>query len=116
MYFQKTPAAGKPGETADYRRALCPGFRPEDFHDIPRTLKEQVQKAVDCYNAGAQILHIHVREEDGKPSKRMSRFNEFLAAVRDAVPKMILQVGFDLLRPDGDTARWPNLDTRHLLA
>ena len=24
-----------------------PGFIPEDFSDIPRTLKEQVQKAVD---------------------------------------------------------------------
>ena len=117
MYFQKDSLLPENQEKLLITAApYAPGFVPEDFHDIPRTLKEQVQKAVDCYNAGAQILHIHVREEDGKPSKRMSRFNEFLAAVRDAVPKMILQVGGSIsFAPDGDTARWPNLDTRHLL-
>ena len=117
MYFQKDSLLPENQEKLLITAApFGPGFIPEDFSDIPRTLKEQVQKAVDCYNAGAQILHIHVREEDGKPSKRMSRFNEFLAAVRAAVPKMILQVGGSIsFAPDGDTARWPNLDTRHLL-
>ena len=27
------------------------------------------QKAVDCYNAGATVLHLHVRELDGKGSQ-----------------------------------------------
>ena len=38
-----------------------------------------MQKAVDCYNAGATVLHVHVREVDGKGSKRLSKFNELLA-------------------------------------
>ena len=57
---------------------------------LPVTWEEQTQAAVDCFNAGATILHIHVREADGKGSKRMSMFNELLARLRVAVPDMIL--------------------------
>ena len=52
-----------------------PEFLPGDSSDIPITMDQQVQKAVDCYNAGASLLHVHVREEDGKGSKRLSKFN-----------------------------------------
>ena len=56
-----------------------PEWEPGDFpEDIPVTMDEQVQKAVDCYNAGASVLHIHVRELNGKGSKRLSQFNELL--------------------------------------
>ena len=52
-----------------------PEWIPSDFpQDIPVTMEEQVQKAVDCYNAGATVLHLHVRELDGKGSKRLSKF------------------------------------------
>ena len=71
-----------------------PEWQPRDFpEDIAVSMKDQVQKAVDCYNAGATVLHTHVREEDGKGSKRLSKFNELLARLRDAVPDMVLQVG-----------------------
>jgi hypothetical protein len=40
-----------------------PEWLPSDFpEDIAVTMDEQVQKAVDCYNAGATVLHVHVRE------------------------------------------------------
>ena len=55
-----------------------PQFVPSDSDDIPVTMAEQVQKAVDCWNAGATVLHVHVREADGKGSKRLSMFNEML--------------------------------------
>lgn len=68
-------------------------WQPEDFPgEIPSTVEEQVQKAVDCYNAGATVLHIHARENNGKVSRRISRMNEVLAGLRQAVPDMILQV------------------------
>ena len=71
-----------------------PEWIPSDFpEDIAVTMDDQVQKAVDCYNAGATVLHVHVREADGKGSKRLSKFNELLARLRDAVPDMVLQVG-----------------------
>ncbi len=70
-----------------------PEWLPSDSVDIPISMDQQVQKAVDCYNAGATVLHVHVREADGKGSKKMSTFNEMLARLRVAVPKMVLQVG-----------------------
>src|SRR4029450_172050 len=96
-----------------------PEWLPEDSDDIPLTMDEQVQKAVDCYNAGATVLHIHVREADGKGSKRLSMFNEMLSRLREAVPDMVLQVGGSIsFAPEGEgsDAKWLSDDTRHMLA
>ncbi|MBP6777875.1 MAG: 3-keto-5-aminohexanoate cleavage protein, partial [Piscinibacter sp.] len=96
-----------------------PEFLPGDSDDIPVTMAEQVQKAVDCYNAGATVLHVHCREADGKGSKRLSMFNEMLDRLRTAVPKMLLQVGGSIsFAPEGEgaEAQWLNDDTRHMLA
>lgn len=96
-----------------------PEFLPEDSDDIPVSMDEQVQKAVDCYNAGATVLHVHVREANGKGSKRLSMFNELLARLRIAVPDMLLQVGGSIsFAPQGEgaAAEWLSLDTRHMLA
>lgn len=97
-----------------------PEWIPSDFpEDIPVTMAEQVQKAVDCYNAGATVLHLHVRELDGKGSKRLSMFNELIAGVRKAVPDMIIQVGGSISfapESDGAAAKWLSDDTRHMLA
>jgi len=97
-----------------------PEWMPEDFpEDIPLTMDEQVQKAVDCYEAGATVLHLHVRELDGKGSKRLSKFNELIAGVREAVPDMIIQVGGSISfapEGEGEAAKWLSDDTRHMLA
>jgi uncharacterized protein (DUF849 family) len=97
-----------------------PEWIPSDFSDdIAVTMKEQVQKAVDCYNAGASVLHLHVRELDGKGSKRLSKFNELIAGVRQAVPDMVIQVGGSISfapESDGAAAKWLSDDTRHMLA
>ncbi|MGV9665199.1 3-keto-5-aminohexanoate cleavage protein [Nocardia niigatensis] len=96
-----------------------PEFLPGDSDDIPVTMDEQIQKAVDCYNAGAQVLHVHVREADGRGSKRFELFNEMLGRLREAVPEMILQVGgsISFAPPEGaEQAKWLDYDTRHLLA
>ncbi|MFD7626591.1 3-keto-5-aminohexanoate cleavage protein [Streptomyces sp. NPDC059851] len=96
-----------------------PEWLPGDADDLPLTMDEHVQAAVDCYNAGATVLHIHVRELDGKGSKRMSMFNELLGRLREAVPDMLLQIGGSIsFAPEGEggDARWLAYDTRHLLA
>ncbi|MGF6722230.1 uncharacterized protein (DUF849 family) [Paraburkholderia sp. GAS41] len=98
----------------------APSWVPSDFpEDIPVTMDEQIQKAVDCYNAGATVLHLHVRELDGKGSKRLSKFNELIAGVRHAVPEMIIQVGGSISfapETEGAAAKWLSDDTRHMLA
>ncbi|WP_250455354.1 3-keto-5-aminohexanoate cleavage protein [Caballeronia sp. ATUFL_M2_KS44] len=98
----------------------APAWVPSDFpEDIPVTMEQQIQKAVDCYNAGATVLHLHVRELDGKGSKRLSKFNELIAGVRNAVPEMIIQVGGSISfapETEGAAAKWLSDDTRHMLA
>ncbi|MGC8536696.1 MAG: 3-keto-5-aminohexanoate cleavage protein [Rhizomicrobium sp.] len=96
-----------------------PEFLPGDSDDIPVTIEEQVQKAVDCWNAGASVLHVHVRELDGSGSKRLSMFNEMLVRLREAVPDMLLQVGGSISfapEGEGEEAKWLSDDTRHMLA
>src|SRR5262249_43402271 len=64
-------------------------------------------------------LHLHVREPNGKGSKRLSMFNELLARLRVAVPDMILQVGGSISfapEGEGEAAKWLTDDTRHMLA
>lgn len=97
-----------------------PEWMPSDFpEDIPVSMEAQIQKAVDCYNAGASVLHLHVREENGHGSKRLSKFNELLAGIRARCPDMILQVGGSISfapETEGETAKWLSDDTRHMLA
>ena len=97
-----------------------PEWIPSDFpQDIAVTMEDQIQKAVDCYHAGASVLHLHVRELDGKGSKRLSKFNELIAGVRQAVPDMVIQVGGSISfapESDGAAAKWLSDDTRHMLA
>jgi uncharacterized protein (DUF849 family) len=97
-----------------------PEWEPTDFEaDLPLSMDQHVQQAVDCWNAGATVLHIHVRELDGKGSKRLSMFNELLGRLREAVPEMILQVGGSIsFSPEGDgaDAKWLEDDARHMLA
>lgn len=102
-------------QVAPYGPQLLPG----DSDDIPVSMDEQVQKAVDCYNAGATVLHVHPRESNGKGSKRLSIFNELISRLREAVPHMLLQVGGSVSfapEDEASAARWLSDDTRHMLA
>ncbi len=99
--------------------AFGPQWKPTDA-DIPVSWKEQVQAAVDCQNARATHLHIHVRNPaTGLGSKDFDQFNEFIGMLKQAVPKMILSVGGSIsFAPKGADAKakWLDYDTRHMLA
>ena len=80
-----------------------PQWVPGDSSDIPVTMDDQIQKAVDCYNAGATVLHLHCREADGSGSKRLSMFNEMIDRIRSACPDMLIQVGGSIsFAPEGE--------------
>ncbi len=95
-----------------------PQWLPADA-DIPVTWDEQVQTAVDCYNAGATQLHVHVRNPaTGKGSVDFDQYNYFIGRLRQAVPKMILQVGGSISfspKTEDAKAKWLSYDTRHML-
>jgi 3-keto-5-aminohexanoate cleavage enzyme len=59
---------------------------------LPITPREQAQAAAEAVKAGASIIHLHVREDDGKPSQRVDRFKESIDAVRSAAPGVIIQI------------------------
>lgn len=55
--------------------------------DIDVSWDAQVQKAVDCYNAGATLLHIHVRSpKDGHISKNFNEYNDQIGRLRRIEP------------------------------
>ena len=86
---------------------------------LPVTWEEQTQIAVDCYNAGATLLHIHVRDpKTGHISKKLNEYGDQIARLRKAVPKMILQVGGSIsFAPEpGEEAKFQSYDSRHKLA
>jgi uncharacterized protein (DUF849 family) len=87
--------------------------------DIPVTWDEQVQTAVDCYNAGATMLHVHVRDPaTGHGSVDFEQYNYFLGLLKKAVPKMVLQVGGSISfspKSADAKAKWLDYDTRHML-
>ena len=96
-----------------------PQWMQSDYpEDIAITWDAQVQKAVDCYNAGATLLHVHVRDpKTGHMSKNFKEYGDFIGRLRKAVPKMILQIGGSIsFAPEpGKEAHWQGYDTRHML-
>ena len=54
-----------------------------------------VEIAVDarrCYEAGAAIVHLHVRDQDGRPSYQANRFREVIVAIKSKCPQLIICV------------------------
>ncbi|HPT71542.1 MAG TPA: 3-keto-5-aminohexanoate cleavage protein [Candidatus Cloacimonadota bacterium] len=64
----------------------------KDQPNLPVTPREQAEEAKACFEAGARVIHLHVREDDGKPSQRLERFAESIHAIREAVPQIIIQI------------------------
>ena len=56
---------------------------------IPYTPQEIADDALACYNAGASVVHIHARENDGSPSWRVEVFREIMYEVRQRCPIII---------------------------
>ncbi len=55
-----------------------------DHRAIPLSLEEIAAEARACRDAGAAILHLHVRDEGGGHSLDVGRYREAIAAVREA--------------------------------
>lgn len=58
---------------------------------VPYTVEECVREARSAYNAGASIIHLHVRYDDGTPTQDKERFRVVMDAITEACPGVILQ-------------------------
>ena len=67
--------------------------RLKDEHPgIPLSVEEVAQTAAEVAAAGADEIHLHVREDDGRHSLDVGRYREMMAAVADAAPDLVQQV------------------------
>lgn len=58
---------------------------------VPYTVEECVREAKSAYNAGASLIHLHVRYDDGTPTQDKERFRVIMDAIRKECPDVILQ-------------------------
>ena len=58
---------------------------------VPYTVEECVREAKSAYEAGASIIHLHVRFDDGTPTQDKKRFEEIINAIKTACPDVIIQ-------------------------
>ncbi len=57
---------------------------------VPYTVKEMVREAKSAYDAGAAVIHVHVREDDGTPTQSKKRFKEVLDAIYKEIPDVLI--------------------------
>ena len=64
----------------------------ESNPNLPEQPDEQAQSAYDCYNAGASICHLHVRNKEGKSTGDLNVYKEAISKIKAKSP-ILVQVG-----------------------
>jgi uncharacterized protein (DUF849 family) len=60
-----------------------------DVPALPVTLDELVQTARECEAAGAAVIHIHIRDDEARPTLDLGRLRETVQAVREATDLIV---------------------------
>ena len=50
---------------------------------IPMTPEEMAESAYECYKAGASVVHIHMRDEEGHPTMRVDLFEKTVKLIKE---------------------------------
>ena len=58
---------------------------------VPVTPAEQIESIHAAFEAGATLVHLHVRQDDGRPSSDPERFAEVQDGIRKHCPGIIIQ-------------------------
>ena len=66
--------------------------RKENNPAVPITVAEQVESAHAAVEAGASIIHAHVRNDDQTPTSDPEKFGRLLEGLRKHVPQAIVQL------------------------
>ena len=59
---------------------------------VPLTITEQVESTQEAFEAGASIVHCHVRDDEGKPTSDPERFEMLKQGIEKHCPGMIIQL------------------------
>lgn len=84
--------------------AITGGASPENNPYLPKTPAEQVQATIDCYNAGASVVHIHARNPaTGLGEQKAEWFAQAIAPIRQQCDIIVnVTTGGSGKRVDGD--------------
>jgi uncharacterized protein (DUF849 family) len=80
-----------------------------DVPALPVTLDELVATAQACEAAGAAMIHIHIRDDEGDPTLDLGRLKETVAAVRESTT-LVVQLSTGGSVHDGYAPRLQVLD------
>ncbi len=64
----------------------------KDNPNLPTQPEEIIASALACYEAGAAVVHIHVRDEEDNASMRYDRFEEIVNGIRKTGCPVILNL------------------------
>lgn len=64
----------------------------KDNPAVPVTASEQIESTHQAFEAGATLVHLHVRNDDGTPTSDPERFAKVLEGIRKHCPGIITQV------------------------
>lgn len=77
-----------------------------DVPALPVTLDELVQTAKECEAAGAAVIHVHIRDDDARPTLDPSRLRDTVAALRESTGLIVqLSTGGAVTDPYEDRLR-----------
>tara|TARA_B100000029_G_scaffold458027_1_gene487150 strand:+ start:17 stop:871 length:855 start_codon:yes stop_codon:yes gene_type:complete len=65
--------------------------RTKDNPAVPVIPTKQIESTHEAFEAGASLVHVHVRDDEENPSSDVDRFAEILEGVRQHCPEMIIQ-------------------------
>jgi uncharacterized protein (DUF849 family) len=66
--------------------------RKKDNPAVPVSVAEQIESTHQAFDAGATLVHLHVRNDDESPTSAPERFAAVLDGIRQHCPGMITQV------------------------
>ena len=58
--------------------------------DLPINPKDIANAAIEAAKAGAAIAHMHVREPDGKPSRKLEYYKEVADRIRSSDTDIVI--------------------------
>jgi 3-keto-5-aminohexanoate cleavage enzyme len=78
----------------------------EDCPQLPTTLEELVETARRCEAAGAAMVHVHIRDDDHRPTLDPVRLTDTVQALREGTDLVVqLSTGGSVHDPLGDRLR-----------
>ena len=66
--------------------------RKKDNPAVPISIAEQIESTQQAFEAGATLVHLHVRNDDESPTSDPGRFGRVLEGIRTHCPGMITQI------------------------